>query len=53
MHEGARVSFRSPKAAWPNKMTAEAAVLWRSLAKLSTKLEVKRSREMTSVARFG
>ena len=40
MHEGASVSLRSPKAAWPNKMIAEAAILWSSLAKLK-KLEVK------------
>lgn len=55
LHKGVGVSLRSPKAAWPNKMIAEAAIPWSSLAKLNKAWGEKkqRSREMVSVASFG
>lgn len=35
LHEGASVSLRPPKAAWPNKMIAGAAIPWSSLVKIN------------------
>lgn len=35
-HEGASVTLRPPQSTWANKMDAEAAIPWNSLAKLPT-----------------